>query len=206
MVVATVRHGPTAFGLERRIAGRLDVPLDPGRVSMLDEVKPAVTAFEAEVVVSSPLARALESARLCTSLPRDAIVIHDGCAERDYGDLEGLRREEIERRFPGVRYIRTGNRLHSVDPPRGETFPELRRRAESFCRYLLHVRPEKRILVFSHHTFLQQLHGVLAERDTYECLDADIHNLELNYFHLDSNGSLIGHEVQRAAGGSHGEW
>jgi broad specificity phosphatase PhoE len=206
MTVVTVRHGPTEFSREKRIAGTLDVPLDSHRMAVFDEVKPVTEQFRAQVVVSSPLLRALESARLCTSLSEDAIIVRDDCAERNYGKLQGLQPEEIRRQFPTLEYVRVGNFSHSVDPPDGETFPQLRRRAESFHRYLRETHRGKRILVFSHQTFLQQFHGIFIGKDTFGCLSAEIHNLEFNYFYLDSHGDLTEHVVRRLAGDCYGGW
>jgi hypothetical protein len=44
---------------------------------------------------------------------------------------------------------------------------------------------------------MQQLHGELRGLDPYASLRDDIVNLELNQFHLDADGRLIGHRVYR---------
>jgi hypothetical protein len=41
---------------------------------------------------------------------------------------------------------------------------------------------------------MQQLHGVLWGRDPYDSLRADLLNLELNQFQLDSHRKLIRHQ------------
>jgi len=191
--VTTVRHAATAFGEEHKIAGRLDIPLSDAGVMESRRLGSELRLNEHDVVISSPLSRALETTRLVTGLPESDILIRPGCVERDYGEMQGLRPELIGTLRPRVRYVKVGRYDHSLNPPLGESFPALRARAELFLKDILEEHHGRAMLIFSHQTFLQQLHGTLLGMDTYECLALDIGNLEMNHFAVDRDLRLIAH-------------
>ena len=150
-----------------------------------------------DVVISSPLARAIRTAEIVTGFPREAIEIDPLCNERSFGLMEGLTRAEVEARFPEVRYMQIGHIGYSLNPPNGEPFEALADRARRFLQGVLERHRSRRILISSHQTFLQQLHGVLRGLDPFQALHDDILNLELNLFHLGPGGNLIRHRSEQ---------
>lgn len=193
-LLSTVRHGLTQLNRDKQVGGRIDVPLvDEGRAQAREAAATfAGTPFD--VVVSSPLQRSIETASLVTGLPTDAIEVDDLATERSFGDMEGIDPADVPRRYPEVRYHRVGPVGYSLNPPGGEPFEDLQARARRFLDGLLARHGGKRILLFSHQNFLQQLHGVILGLDPIEALQHDILNCELNRFHLAADGSLLGHE------------
>jgi ribonuclease H / adenosylcobalamin/alpha-ribazole phosphatase len=143
------------------------------------------------VVISSPLSRALETAEIIAGVGPDDIVIDEGCIERYFGEMEGLAKFEVREQLPQVRYERIGEVDYSPNPPGGETFEQLHQRARSFLDRTIEAQAGKRILLFGHANFLQQLHGVIRGFGPMESLDDSILNCELNQFHLDAGGSLV---------------
>ncbi len=183
-VIATVRHGLRQLNRDKLVGGRLDAPLiDEGR----DQAREAAAALDGipfDVVVSSPLARALETAQIVTRRFREQIVVMEECTERGFGLMEGVSPAEVPVLFPEVRYLEIGHVRYSLNPPRGETFEELHARARRFLARLLREFSGRRIAVFSHQNFLQQLHGAIRGVGPYESLEYDILNCELNEFRL----------------------
>lgn len=120
-----VRHGETVGKSSVRYYGRTDLTMsDLGRAQMdasRDALAQRLAMPHFSPVVSSPLSRALEGARIIAG-PSSEIVEIDEFREIDFGDFEGLTAEEIELRWPAefVRWNR--NRL---DPdyayPHGES-------------------------------------------------------------------------------------
>lgn len=97
-----VRHGETEGESSIRYHGRNDVPLSElGRAQMraaraaIEEDHGGLT-FEA--VLTSPLTRAAEGARIIADSPAPIALAE--FAEVHFGDFEGLTREEISARFP----------------------------------------------------------------------------------------------------------
>ena len=106
MKIIIVRHGETAWNAEGRLQGREDVPLnDAGRRQATDAGK-AISLYpfsgHGPAMISSPLQRAVETARLIgRELSYDGVIqTDDVLLERDYGAASGLAREERQRLYP----------------------------------------------------------------------------------------------------------
>ncbi|MDY0086959.1 MAG: histidine phosphatase family protein [Coriobacteriia bacterium] len=182
-VVMTVRHGQTDFNMQRRYAGSIDVPLnEKGAQDALDAAHSLHEAID--VTVSSPLRRALDTARLLVG-PAGRIVPCDLCVERDYGAMQGLTSDEVEDVRPVIRYFKIAGDFHSLNPPGGETFPALRKRAEEFMQYLWSEHRGRRVLVASHEVFLLQLHGFLRGETWREAMAHRLPNLTLTTFRFE---------------------
>jgi broad specificity phosphatase PhoE len=194
-LVSTIRHGLTELNRDKRVGGRIDVPLIPEGREQAEEARATFAGTPFDVVVSSPLRRSVETAAVLTGLPPQAIEIDERCTERSFGRMEGIDPAEVPARYPQVRYLRIGHISYSLNPPDGEPFPDLHDRARGFLERLLKRHRGQRILLFSHQNFLQQLHGVLVGLDPFRSLERDILNCELNQFHLGPDGSLTGHRT-----------
>lgn len=191
----TLRHGLTELNRSKRTGGRLDAPLiDVGR-RQAEEARTSFDGTPIDVVASSSLRRAIETAEIVTGWPREKIIIDDLAIERSFGKMEGLTQDEIRERFPFVIYVPIEHVRYSLNPPGGESFEALRARARAFLDKTLRAHRGRRILVSSHQNFMQQLHGELRGMDPYASLRYDVLNLELNQFHLDADGALLGHRV-----------
>lgn len=179
--ITLVRHAPTADNTGRVITGRIDTVLSPvGRTLAVAFVEQN-GHLEADFLVSSPLSRATETASILFNLDAETVVTDELCIERDYGLMEGASQAEVA--AMKVSYVKVGGIEHSLDPPGGETFQELRERADSFLELLLHA-PAERTACVTHQIFLQQLHGVLRGLDPMESLAIDIHPLGIHTYTL----------------------
>jgi ribonuclease H / adenosylcobalamin/alpha-ribazole phosphatase len=192
-LLSTVRHGLTELNRDKRVGGRYDAPLIEEGRRQAWEANEAFDGTPFDVVISSPLARALETAQIIAGVSREDIVVEEGCTERSFGEMEELTPTQVRERLPQVRYVRIGHVDYSLNPPGGETFEQLHDRARRFLERTLELQSGKKILLFGHENFLQQLHGVIRSLGPLESLERTILNCELNQFCLDADGSLISH-------------
>lgn len=96
--VVLVRHGETEWSRDGRHTGRTDLELtDEGR-RKAEELAPLLAGRSFARVISSPMLRAIETARLAGF--GDELVIRGDCSEWDYGDYEGLTTPDIRRDRP----------------------------------------------------------------------------------------------------------
>jgi len=189
----TLRHGLTELNRSKRTGGRLDVPLlEEGR-RQAEHARANFDGTSLDIVISSSLRRAIETALIVTGWEREKILIDDLAVERSFGDMEGLTQDEIRVRFPFVIYVPIEHVRYSLNPPGGESFETLRARARAFLDRTLRAHRGRRILVSSHQNFMQQVHGELRGVDPYAALLDDIINLELNQFQLAADGRLLSH-------------
>lgn len=105
MTLAFIRHGQTDWNREERIQGSSDIPLnDTGREQARDAER-MLAAWSWDAVVSSPLARARETAQIVADgLGLPLGPAYPELAERDYGPWEGASSTEIMARWPARDY------------------------------------------------------------------------------------------------------
>lgn len=179
--IVTARHAATGNAARHVINGTFDEPLSElGRRQVLRLVE-RHGRLAADLVISSPLSRCLETATLLTGLGAERIQLWKSCIDRNYGLLQGMPPEGVATLRPTIRYIRAGDIDHSVNPPKGETLGQVRARARRVATRLAR-RPEPAILLFSHQAFLQQLHGVLMGLSLRQALALDIQVLQVDEF------------------------
>ena len=95
-----VRHGETDWNVERRVQGHSDTPLNEHGREQARKLSATLGLEAFDLVISSDLDRAKETARL--SLPAGtAITEASDLRELNFGDWEGLTGPEIEANAPG---------------------------------------------------------------------------------------------------------
>jgi uncharacterized phosphatase len=126
--ILLVRHGETDWNRERRFQGRADMPLNEAGRADARRLARELRADPVLALYSSPLRRALETARILGDELRLEVETDASLMEIDVGTWQGLTREEIESRFPdGYQRWLDGNSGWSE----GETYEELATRVVS---------------------------------------------------------------------------
>ena len=176
--IYTIRHARTTFSEQQRYAGTLDVPLNRVGKREARTASANLRGMKFDVVVTSTKVRAIDTARLLVgdSVP---IVKSDLCNERNFGVLEGLTALEVKHLKPKILFIKVGSDVHSVNPPGGEPFEDLRERAKRFRQFIFKRYRGSNVLVVSHAVFLQQLHGVLRGKSCIESLADWVSSLDM---------------------------
>jgi alpha-ribazole phosphatase len=122
-----VRHAEADASMRGRCYGRLDVGLSPEGRRQARELGAALSDIPLAAVFSSPLARAVGTAASIAA-PHDLEpVVEDGLREIDFGELEGLRYDEIEVERPEL-FREWMKAPGSVRFPGGEALADLRAR------------------------------------------------------------------------------
>lgn len=114
-----IRHGETEWSRSGQHTSRTDLPLLPEGEQRARELRPLLTGKKFALVLSSPMRRALETARLAGFDPE---ITGDLC-EWQYGDYEGLTASEIHKAAPGWS-------IWSAAPKGGETAEQVAARAD----------------------------------------------------------------------------
>jgi broad specificity phosphatase PhoE len=142
--VVLVRHGETEWSAALRHTGRTDVPLTPAGEEQAGAVGEALRGREFALVLSSPLRRALDTARLAGFEPQ----VRNELAEWDYGEYEGRKTAEIRETVPDWTIWRFG-------APGGESPEEVGARADRALREIVQVEGD--VLAFAHGHVLRVL-------------------------------------------------
>jgi len=156
-----MRHGETEWSRDGRHTGRTDIPLtEVGRRQALD-VRSKLEGHQFALVLSSPLSRALDTARLAGF--GDVVQVDPDLAEWDYGAWEGLTTPQIRKSIRGWTIWANGARD-------GETATQVAARCD---RVIARVRAARGdVLLFGHGHLLATLHDP-ADRSQHARLSGD---------------------------------
>jgi broad specificity phosphatase PhoE len=185
--ICTVRHAQTKYGVQKRYAGTIDVPLNNTGVEDTKHASKKLNGMRFDVIITSTLERAVQTARHL--LGDDGMFIKCAyCNERNYGTMQGLTEDEVKLIEPKVEFLKVGNDYHSLNPPHGETFEMLRKRAQKLHQLIFEKYRGLSVLVVSHGAFLQQFHGLIRGLDWKMSLATGlVRPLELTRFHFRGN-------------------
>jgi broad specificity phosphatase PhoE len=127
VLLALIRHGPTEWNAQKRVQGSIDIPLsDAGRTRMAGLLPPK--GFERVRAFASPRLRARQTAAL---LGLANPVLDERLAEQNWGQWEGLTREQMLARDGQNAFERAGRGL-AFRPPGGESTAEVHARVQAF--------------------------------------------------------------------------
>jgi broad specificity phosphatase PhoE len=104
LTVFLLRHGETAWNKLGRVMGRSQVPLGADGIQQIEKVAPLVAALELDGIYTSPLRRAVQTAKLVAQGTNLPITKSEGLNEIAFGDWTGrhfddLIDDELYRRF-----------------------------------------------------------------------------------------------------------
>jgi broad specificity phosphatase PhoE len=141
------RHGETDWNREERWQGHADRPLnDLGRLQARALGK-RLRASSLDVVYSSDLARARETAEIVCELLRLDMHLDTRLREVDVGEWSGLSTAEIERLYPEGLQRR---RLGGTGWEHGESFEAMSARVVEALQEIKRANPTRRVLVVTH--------------------------------------------------------
>ncbi|CAD5997901.1 histidine phosphatase family protein [Agreia sp. COWG] len=135
-----VRHGETDWNLSRRIQGSTDIPLNDTGRAQAAHVAAQLAGETWHGIVTSPLSRARETARIIARVwgfPEPEV--DDALVERAYGEAEGFEAQELAERFPGMQGV-----------PSLETRSDVTRRVLPALERIARSHPDQRVLVVAH--------------------------------------------------------
>ncbi|MCS5637965.1 MAG: histidine phosphatase family protein [Myxococcota bacterium] len=139
-----VRHGDTVADSSVRYYGATDVVLSRAGRRQAERARRVIGDEAFGLVVASPLARAWQTATVLA--PGQPIRLEEGFREVNFGEWEGLTREEIEARDPAL-FARWQQDLPDFDYPGGEARASFRSRIEAGLGRLLVLEAESALVV-----------------------------------------------------------
>lgn len=187
-----VRHGRTAANRRRLMQGVTDVPLDDlgwrqaRRIAGRLAQEPAV-----DVVLSSPLARALSTAQVIGDrLGREPVVI-PALIEMDFGSYEGESYERLVLEEPEL-----AGRFLDLDDydaawPGGETRGRFYDRVWAAFDAILREYVSHRVVVVAHGGVFGAFLALLQDRSPNDLTVYDLHNCSLTHLHVSPEHTVM---------------
>lgn len=144
-----VRHGATSATAEDRFSGSSGAELsDEGRWQA-QRLGERLSRQRITAVYSSPLSRALDTARIVAAHCHVELFQRDGLREIGHGHWEGRKREEVEQEFP-EEYAAWESDPFTFAPIGGESGVAVLARALPVIREIVTTHTGGQILVVSH--------------------------------------------------------
>ncbi|HEY3999803.1 MAG TPA: 2,3-bisphosphoglycerate-dependent phosphoglycerate mutase [Candidatus Xenobia bacterium] len=155
-----LRHGESAWNLENRFTGWVDVPLSPKGEEEARQAGAALKGVHFDLAYTSKLKRAQDTLKIVLQVLGITLPTQQDQAlnERHYGDLQGLNKAETAQKF-GDEQVHIWRRSFDVPPPNGESLKDTAARTLPY--YHAHIEPDlkagKNVLVVAHGNSLRSI-------------------------------------------------
>jgi probable phosphoglycerate mutase len=163
--ILAIRHGETAWNVDTRIQGHLDIPLNETGQWQAQRLARALAAQDAiHAIYSSDLLRAHDTARAIADATGAPLTTHTGLRERGFGIFEGKTFVEIEATWP-----EDSQRWRQRDPHwaplGGESLVQVRERITRTLHELAARHPGEQIVLVAHGGVMDQLYRAATGQD-----------------------------------------
>jgi uncharacterized phosphatase len=147
-VALLMRHGETPWNREGRVMGKSPIELDEAGRRQVESAIPLARELAPNLIVSSPLARARQSAEIIGHGVGIAEIIEDPrLSEVEYGRWEGMVYDDLLR---DAHYMNYRERPLDEPTPGGETMYHVQARGVDAVRHTIAANRGKRVLFVSH--------------------------------------------------------
>jgi len=191
--IILIRHGETAWNAERRLQGHLDIPLNAEGERQARLLAGALAAEPIDLIFSSDLQRARQTAQAVATLRGMPLQIEPGLRERCYGGFEGLLYSEIEQRFPAEFAAWQARDVDAILPTGkncGESFRQFYARATTAILGLAQAHAGQTIAMVAHGGVLECAYRMALDLPLETPRDFKVFNASINRFHLEE-GRLV---------------
>ena len=142
MILYVARHGETAWNALNKVCGRTDIPLTELGQRQAEKLGELVKGLTVHRIISSPMLRAVQTARPAAEILGLEIETDDRLIEQDYGIVEG-----VDRQDPG---FLANKRQFAVRYPGGESMMDVASRVYSLLDELKEKQKDESVLLVCH--------------------------------------------------------
>ena len=186
MKIIFVRHGQTSWNLQGKIQGQTDIPLDELGETQTKLLCSRLIKEEIDIVFSSPLERALNTALPTSNYHKIGVVCTLLLSERNFGVLEGFKPKEINAdKKKKIILEKTIN--PSYRPKKGESLNDLQSRILDFFSFLNCMSNSLSILCVTHGGVLDLIYRKAMNKPINSARTWVIPNTAINIFNYSNN-------------------
>ncbi|HCE27442.1 MAG TPA: histidine phosphatase family protein [Comamonadaceae bacterium] len=179
--IIAIRHGETAWNVDTRIQGHLDIPLNDTGLWQARQLARALAGEPLSAIYASDLQRAHTTARAIAETTGAPLVPEPALRERSFGELEGRTFAEIEAELP-EQARRWRQRDPHFAPEGGETLVQLRERIAATTHRLAAQHTGGLVVLVAHGGVLDVLYRLATGQElqaprTWQLTNAAINRL-----------------------------
>ena len=190
-----LRHGQSAWNLENRFTGWVDVDLSEQGEQEARLAGELLRNIPIDYLFTSVLKRAMRTAEIALTVAGKSTIPterNQALNERHYGDLQGLNKEDIGKQY-GAEQLKIWRRSYDVPPPNGESLKDTQERAVPY--YKEHILPKlqegKNVLIAAHGNSLRAILMYVENLTKEEILEVNIPTGNPRVYELDTNLTVL---------------
>lgn len=189
--VFMVRHGQTDSNVAGLFHGATDVPLNALGLRQADLVAGRIRVLDRlHSVHASPLQRARRTAEAIASSTGLPLRLHDGLAEMNFGEAEGLTLAEMSDRFQEIAERFRDMSDRDVRWPGGESRREFHERVRNTLDEIVTSHAGERLVVVAHGGVIASLVAQVLGDDPNDWRRYTIDNCSVTHLELASSGPI----------------
>jgi len=149
MKLVIVRHGETDWNREGRYQGKMDIPLNEVGLKQAHLLAEALSTKKIDLIFSSPLRRALDTAKAISFRTGTPLFVRDELREIHFGEWEGLLVSEVKSRYPES-FEEWRRSPDNAIIPSGETLRMVLDRVKPLLELLLNNYAKQTVVIVGH--------------------------------------------------------
>lgn len=150
-----LRHGQTDWNINFLLQGVTDIPMNQTGIEQVKLAARAIKAEDWDVVLTSPLSRARQTAEIIASQHGyTEIIEQELLIERSFGEAEGLSHEQWRAKYSNLDVI-----------PGGESRTQLAERSKLLLETISLELAGKRVLAVSHGALIRTLIAIASNNE-----------------------------------------
>jgi probable phosphoglycerate mutase len=147
--IIAIRHGETAWNVDTRLQGHLDIALNTKGLWQAGQVARALADDDIDAIYASDLLRAWQTAHAIAHATDAPLTANVGLRERGFGSFQGKTYAEIELEWPEASE-RWRKRDPEWAPPGGESLSTMRERVQTTVDALAAQHMGEQIVLVAH--------------------------------------------------------
>jgi 2,3-bisphosphoglycerate-dependent phosphoglycerate mutase len=190
--IIAVRHGETAWNVDTRIQGQLDIGLNDTGRWQAHRLALALAGETVAAIYSSDLFRAWDTALSIASAVGQPVQPVEGLRERGFGVFEGKTFKEIEVLWP-AQAVLWRKRVPDFAPEGGESLLFFRERITGVVSQLAARHPGEQIVLVAHGGVMDVLYRAATRQEIQAPRTWDLGNASINRLLWTPDGlSIVG--------------
>ena len=181
-----LRHGQTDWNINFLLQGVTDIPMNQTGIEQVKLAAQAIRAEDWDVVLTSPLSRARQTAEIIASQHGyTEIIEQELLIERSFGEAEGLSHEQWRAKYSNLDVI-----------PGGESRTQLAERSMLLLETISQELAGKRVLAVSHGALIRALIAIASNNELPR--DGErLGNASLNVVkHIDNSWQVVNYSLE----------
>lgn len=190
-----VRHGQSAWNLENRFTGWVDVDITAKGEEEARNAGEKLKNYKFDLAYTSNLKRAQRTLQIIletTNQTNLEVIKNEALNERHYGDLQGANKAETAAKY-GEEQVHIWRRSFDIAPPNGESLKDTLARVLPYFEMEIvpKLKSGKNIIIAAHGNSLRALIMYLEKLNPEEILQVEIPTGQPKEYQLDENLNIL---------------